>query len=260
MSTIEQPGPISREGPITFADVLAAIARGEDGQPLPFASGVNAGSIRASLGRGSNQTIQRHLDEIRRQVNALSVPALAGATPAAPSDAVAAIWSAAWSAAQAATLARLDRITAERDALSTLAAAQAADLEASGAEADALRDAAATAAQTMAQATTQAQSELDALRGQVDALRVQLEGDRTASASTVSGLRSDLDRVQAAAETAAKLAAANWEIERQALRSQVDNLLERVSQLRALEIWAATQSRPLQPAQAGPDLGPEEAK
>lgn len=256
MSTIEQPGPTSREGPITFADVLAAIARGEDGQPLPFVSGVNAGSIRASLGRGSNQTVQRHLDEIRRQVSALSVPALAGATPAAPSDAVAAIWSAAWSAAQAATLARLNRITAERDALSTLSAAQAADLEASGAEADALRDAAATAAQ----ATAQAHSDLDALRGQVDALRGQLEGDRTASASIVSGLRSDLERVQAAAETAAKLATANWEIERQALRSQVDNLLERVSQLRALEIWAATQTRPLQPAQAGPDSGPETAK
>jgi hypothetical protein len=250
MSTIQQPGPTSREGPITFADVLAAIPRGEDGQPLPFASGVNAGSIRTSLGRGSNQTIQRHLDEIRRQVSALSVPALAGATPPAPSDAVAAIWSAAWSAAQAATLARLDRITAERDSLSTLSAAQAADLEASGAEADALRDAAATAAQ----ATTKAQATLEELR-------LQLEGDRSASTSTIAGLRSDLARVQVEAEAAAKLAAANWEIERQALRSQVNSLLERVSELRALEIWAAMQSKAVPPAaQSGPDPKPETAK
>jgi hypothetical protein len=250
MSTIQQPGSTSREGPITFADVLAAIPRGEDGQPLPFASGVNAGSIRTSLGRGSNQTIQRHLDDIRRQVSALSVPALAGATPPAPSDAVAAIWSAAWSAAQAATLARLDRITAERDSLSTLSAAQAADLEASGAEADALRDVAATAAQ----ATTKAQATLEELR-------LQLEGDRSASTSTIAGLRSDLARVQVGADAAANLAAANWQIERQALRSQVDSLLERVSQLRALEIFSVTQLKPLPPAvQSGPDPEPETAK
>lgn len=250
MSTIQQPGPTSREGPITFADVLAAIPRGEDGQPLPFASGVNAGSIRTSLGRGSNQTIQRHLDDIRRQVSAMSVPALAGATPPAPSDAVAAIWSAAWSAAQAATLARLDRITAERDSLSTLSVAQAADLEASGMEADALRDAAATAAQ----ATTKAQAALEELR-------IQLEGDRSASTSTIASVRSDLARVQVEAEAAAKLAAANWEIERQALRSQVNSLLERVSELRALEIWAAMQSKSVPPAaQSGPDPEPETAK
>lgn len=148
----------------------------------------------------------------------------------------------------------------ERGALSTLSATQAADLEASGAEADALRDATATAAQTWLRLRPKAQSDLDALRGQVDPLRGQMKGGLHGSATIVSGLRPDLDRIQAAAETAAKLATANWEIERQALRSQGDNLLERVSQLRALEIWAATQTRPLQTAQAGPDSGPETAK
>ena len=95
-------------GPISLADVRQALA---DTDP----SGTNAGALRKIMGRGSYATIQKHLDAIRQE-RAPVVPVAPGTTPAPPADAVAAIWGAAYAAAQVLTLGRLEIVTAERDA------------------------------------------------------------------------------------------------------------------------------------------------
>ena len=106
-------------GPISLADVRQALA---DTDP----SSTNAGALRKLMGRGSYATIQKHLDAIRQE-RAPVVPVAPGTTPAPPADAVAAIWSAAYAAAQVLTLGRLETVTAERDAARAQITAQAQD-------------------------------------------------------------------------------------------------------------------------------------
>ena len=108
--TGEQP----RRQPVTREDVEAALRQllGDDGNP----HSTNAGRIRDVLGRGSTTTVQARLDEIRADwLRAQQPPTDADAIPSAPRDAVDALWRAAWTAAHAAQLARINNLTAERD-------------------------------------------------------------------------------------------------------------------------------------------------
>ena len=229
MPTIQDPGARTEDGPISFADVLACVPTDETG--VLQADATNAGAIRGQLGRGSTTTVQRHLDAIRAELAAADVPPPAGAAPQAPADAMAAIWAAAWSAAQRDTLARLDRITAERDAARHRVGVLTADRDSAAAEADEQRELAARAAAACDDATmmlADRETELEAKLESANAVRSEVE-------ATLVREREQFEQVS-------KLAAANWEIERRTMQAQIDKLQERVAELRALEIWAAGQA------------------
>ena len=115
-------------GPVTIEDTRAALG---DTNP----SNTNAGALRRILGRGSLSTLQKHLDTIRAECAAPALE-LAGAAPAAPSDLVAAVWSAAWAAAQARTLGALAQAQAQVAQQGQALAVAQADQAAALAQAD----------------------------------------------------------------------------------------------------------------------------
>jgi len=234
MPTIQDPGPRTEDGPISFADVLACVPT--DATGALQADATNAGAIRGQLGRGSTTTVQRHLDAIRAELAAADVPPPAGAIPQAPAEAMAAIWAAAWSAAQRDTLARLDRLTVDRDAAIHRVSVLTADRDAATVDADEQRELAARALSEVEDATMRLADRETELEAQVEA----------ANAARVDA-ETRLVRERDQSEQAAKLAAANWEIERRTMQAQMDKLQERVAELRALEIWAAGQAGPKAP-------------
>lgn len=96
---------------ITIDDVRTAIAGTDPNQ-------THAGKVRALLGhRGSQETIQKHLNTLRQELAiAAAPPVTADAVPAMPTDVAQQMWVAAWTAAQVGTMARSERLSAERDA------------------------------------------------------------------------------------------------------------------------------------------------
>jgi len=74
----------------------------------------NASKIRAMLGRGSFETIQRHLNTIRKE-NAPEPLTDIDQVPEMPKEAAQAMWTTAVQAAQVAVLSRTERLAAERD-------------------------------------------------------------------------------------------------------------------------------------------------
>lgn len=202
-------------GPITLADVKSALGDTNPGT-------TNAGAIRQIIGRGSFATIQKHLDAIRA-ARAPVMSAAPGAIPAPPADAIATIWGAAWAHAQLLTLARLEAVTAERDAAQALAAAQAQDVEALAAEVDTLTAAA------EAQATEQTQALAAAQATAAEA--IAQSGNQ---AQELVAARAEIDRVTTAAAAAALLADREAEIKVQALQAAIDRQLERYADLKSV--------------------------
>lgn len=195
-------------GPITLADVRSALG-GTD------PSSTNAGPLRKILGRGSMATIQKHLDAIRAE-RAAVVPQGQSAVPAAPAEAVAVIWGAAWAQAQVLTLARLESLTTERDVARSLAATQAQDIVSLAGEMDTLMAASEARVSEQAQGLAAAQA-LAATQGQA-----------------LAAAQAELERVTTAANAAAALAEREAKIERQALQATVDRLTDQASDLKSL--------------------------
>lgn len=198
-------------GPVSFDDVAQALGDSDPG-------GTNASKLRAVIGRGSFATIQRHLDAIRAE-RAPAVPAAPGAIPPAPADAVAAIWGAAWAQAQAVTLSRLERLSAERDAAQALAAAQAQDVAGLAAEIDAMTAAA------LAQGAAQAQA-LEAAQATA--------AEAAALAQELATARAEIERITAAAAQAAALAQREAQIERQTLQTALERQIDRYTELKSV--------------------------
>jgi len=130
---------------------------------------------------------------------------------------MAAIWAAAWSQAQVVTLARLETVTAERDAAQALAATRAQDVAGLSAEIYA-RDAAAQeheaahATELVAQATAAAET----------------------LKSEVATLRAEFERTTAASKQAADIAARDVTIERQHAQAILDRQIEKYTELKAM--------------------------
>ena len=94
-------------GRITIEDTIAAL------EALGLAAkDTNAGAIREKIGRGSFQTIQKHLDQLRTQQ---SVQATPDAPIEAPKDVLQHLWNAAIADARAHLALRVEKLTAERD-------------------------------------------------------------------------------------------------------------------------------------------------
>lgn len=94
-------------GRITIDDTIAAL------EALGLAAkDTNAGAIREKIGRGSFQTIQKHLDQLRTQQ---SVQATPDAPIEAPKDVLQHLWNAAIADARAHLALRVEKLTSERD-------------------------------------------------------------------------------------------------------------------------------------------------
>lgn len=202
---------------ITIEDVRAALADGDPHQ-------TNAARIRATLGRGSMETIQRHLTTLRQQATAAAATAGADEVPSAP-DALGALWLAAWSAARAQVLGRLDKISAERDAAAGAAEALTADLAALAAELDT-----AAAAEQVARSTAeQAQRDLAEALGLAESAAAAHAAALAAAQAETAAARAETDAVRRDAAQAAALADAG----RAAISAEIARLTDQVAELKA---------------------------
>jgi hypothetical protein len=225
-TTPEQPRP----GPVTLAEVREIA-------PDPFAA--SAGKVRAALGRGSQATIQKHLEQLRAERRREQAIAEAD-TPPAPEDVLAGIWSAAWTAAAAQVRTRLEQLSTERDSYRATAEALAVDatetaeaLDIARAEAEALalereqeRQAAAAALeQVQAQAVAQAQAQAE----QIDLANAEAEKQALKQADIIKDL-----------QHAAQIAERDRALERQTLqaeyRAEIDRLTAQLAETKAL-LW-----------------------
>lgn len=202
-------------GPISIDDVRAALA---DTDP----SSTNANKLRATLGRGSFATIQRHLDTIRTE-RAPAPMVAPGAAPAAPPEAVAAMWTAAWTAAQVQTLGRLETVTAERDSLAALATTQGADLAALASAIDA-----------NAETVTAALADKQKLEGDLLTL-IKSSGEALeVHKGEIARLTMELEKVETAATSAAALAQRDAVLAATSMQTTIDRLTDQVGELKGL--------------------------
>ena len=201
------------QGPVTLDDVRAALA---DTDP----NTTNAGAVRRLLGRGSLSTIQKHLDAIRDEGKAQALEVV-GAAPDVPKDLMGALWTHAWSAAQARTAGAL--AAAQQQAQALARALDVAQADASAAQTDADDSAQALAAvQAQAQMAQEAHAlELAAANAQATAQAAQQEQE-------LAALRQQVQQ-QAAALA---LADAQYKAAEAALRGEVDRLVSQLADLR----------------------------
>lgn len=218
-------------GPVTLDDVRNALGE-------TSALDTNASKIRFIIGRGSFATIQKHLETLRTQLVAAVQPQAATDTPIAPADLVGAVWSAAWASAQVLTLARLEKLSAERDGLQATTDAQASDLSSLTVQLDTLE----AQAQAAATALTTAQAAAAELAAATAA-------EAAAQALALTAAQAEIAHVTEAAAHAAELAALTAQVERQALQSAIDRMHDQLGELKALHIVAATTAQP-KPADA----------
>jgi hypothetical protein len=200
---------------VTKEDVLAALG---DTDP----NKTNASALRAILGRGGNNTIQKLLAEIRAERAAPAVSFDTAAAPAVPGELVDAVWAMAWSHAQARTAGALAVALTEQ-------AATAAALEVAQADVAAAQAAADDASQALAEAQAQAQESQAAHAAALEALQAQADEQNKAAAQEFAEVRLELLQAQQAAaleraEHAAAVAA---------LRGEVDRLVNQLADLRA---------------------------
>jgi DNA repair exonuclease SbcCD ATPase subunit len=216
---IEEQEP---QGRITIEDVKEVI-----GESSPFQT--NASKIRKALGRGSNATVQKHLETVRRERIAAGYSNTELAPPKIPDDLASLIWAAAWSSANALTLSRLESLSAERDRLQINTDAQAADLEDLTTKLDELEyqvkqhDEALTAAQELALAEAN-----------------KISAELQAKSAALATAESEIERLIEKSSTAEKTAFLEFRIEKQTLQSTIDRLTDQLGELKALRIVTAS--------------------
>lgn len=216
----------NQTGPITLSDVRMVL-----GEVDPKTT--NAGTLRSKLGRGSNATIQKHLDALRVEMSHIAdLPT--GTTPAAPADAVTLIWSAAYSAAQLLTLGRLEKVTAAREQLQSVCDQQSADLAAALAEVDSKTSEAGAKEAEAAEKSNRDELEKaellknaatnDALR---EAAKTDLEAFKIAAEAAFGSLKLKADSDLTITRKNAQIAA-------QTLQATIDRLTDQVGELKSL--------------------------
>ena len=215
--TTQTPAVASR---VTLDDVRAVL----NGTDL---HSTNASKVRTLLGgRGSFETIQKHLNTLRAELAAAAAPPVAAdQVPVMPADAAQAMWVAAWTAAQVQTLRRTELLAAERDSallkLETMSQDLADQVQTMDAQAGELeRAAAAVAAVQAAHLADLEKSKADLAVAAADRAQVVQELERA---------RQELAKVQADAAHAAEIAAAGREL----MRQELARLTDQVGELKA---------------------------
>lgn len=212
----------AKTGPITFEEVLSAVEAHGD---IP-----NAGKMRQLLGnRGSNSTIQNHLNTIRDSRKPAPAPAPV-APGAAPAEAVAALWAAATTAVTAHIYTRMESISAERDTLKEQVQQLTQDLSAALEDSDAARaeaDAARTAAAADADTAGEALEEMERVQ-------TQFATATAAAAAAQEAATAEIKRITEAAAAASALAAKETALKTQELQSALDRQIDKYVELRGM--------------------------
>ena len=234
--TTQTPAVASR---VTLDDVRAVL----NGTDL---HSTNASKVRTLLGgRGSFETIQKHLNTLRAELAAAAAPPVAAdQVPVMPADAAQAMWVAAWTAAQVQTLRRTELLAAERDSallkLETMSQDLADQVQTMDAQAGELeRAAAAVAAVQAAHLADLEKSKADLAVAAADRAQVVQELERT---------RQELAQARAGAAHAAELA----ESGRVMMREELARLTDQVGELKA-HLYKRAESAPavVTPSPAG---------
>ena len=226
-------------GRVTIDDVRTVLEGADPNQ-------TNASKVRTLLGgRGSFETIQKHLNTLRAELAAAAAPPVAAdQVPVMPADAAQAMWVAAWTAAQVQTLRRTELLAAERDSallkLETMSQDLADQVQTMDAQAGELeRAAAAVAAVQAAHLADLEKSKADLAVAAADRAQVVQELERT---------RQELAQARADAAHAAELA----ESGRVMMREELARLTDQVGELKA-HLYKRAESAPavVTPSPAG---------
>jgi Skp family chaperone for outer membrane proteins len=223
MASIQNPGPTTSDGPITFADVVLAVG---DSDPAR----VNARDLRERIGRGSLSTIQKHLAAIREETGRASISRFADKIPDPPNDLIGAVWSAAFVAAQASSLVRLEALAAERDLLGSLHESLARDVNTLAEELDSTGS---EQKEELARIASEAQAEIDKLTVKLQEVSVQARHHEERRATAEQDLQECRSR-QALTDREHQLRCLT-------LQGEVDRLVEQMARMRSLEIFMAAQ-------------------
>lgn len=215
--TTQTPAPAASR--VTIDDVRTAIEGTDPNQ-------TNASKVRALLGRGSFETIQKHLATLRQELAAAAMPPVAAdQVPALPTDAAQAMWVAAWTAAQVQTMARAEKLASERDAallkLETMGQDVAGLVATVDEQAANLDQAAATVAKI------QAAHLADVAR--LEAAHAETVGQLDEAKQWMDRARRELEKAQADAAHAAELAESGREL----MRQELARLTDQVGELKA---------------------------
>lgn len=244
MTIPEQTTTLAATGPITLDDVRSAIG---DTDP----QSTNASKLRKIIGRGSFETIQKHLELIRKE----QAPVLLGTQappPPPPKDAIEAVWLAAWSASQAATYGRTERLSAERDAALELSVTRASDIGGLTADLDSLLEKVAAAESHAAELAAQGEADLAAAAKiaaeATEALEQALKAKETAesgatqaaaeaaaeAAKALEQLRSEKAKLEADAVHADELATLRATVAENAMQGTINKLNDQIVELKGL--------------------------
>ena len=159
-------------GRVTLEDVRGAIGDTDPNE-------IGAGKVRQLIGRGSLETIQKHLGTLRDELIAAATPVTTiPALPAEVQAAVQAMWASACTSAQLQSLRRTETLTAERDA-----------------------------ALLRVRSITHLHSELEQAASAAAVAKIVQAESQAAAAAQIGELTQELAKVQAAAAEAAKAAA-----------------------------------------------------
>lgn len=227
------------KGNITFEDVRIALGNTDPDE-------THAGKLRAIIGRGSNKTVQIHLDAIRK-ARAPALPGTQAPPPSLPKDVMESIWSSAWSAAQAMTYGRTEKLSAERDAALQISTTRSAEIEALNEDVDALREKIVLAEEHAAVLTAEAQAELESLarmteeKANAQALAAAAaELAKSDAAKLIEQLKTEKARVEADSAHAAELAIRDAKIAENVMQSTINKLNDQIVELKGLLRTAMT--------------------
>ena len=216
--TTQAPAPAASR--VTIDDVRAVLEGTDPNQ-------TNASKVRALLGgRGSFETIQKHLNTLRQELaTAAAPPVAADQVPALPADAAQAMWVAAWTAAQVATMARAEKLASERDA--ALLKLETMGQDVAGLVATVDEQAANLDQAGAAVAKVQADHLADLEKAEAD--KAAAAADRAELAQVLERTRQELAKAQADAAHAAQIAEAGREL----MRQELARLTDQVGELKA---------------------------
>lgn len=200
-------------GAITIDDVRTALG---DTDP----SNTNAGALRKLIGRGSLSTIQRHLDALRAEGVAHAFE-VGGAAPDVPKDLISALWTHAWSAAQARTAGALAAAQQQVQVLTQQLAVAHEDAGAAQAEAD-------EAEQTLAAVQEQLKTSEEAHALELAAAHAHAAAQAVRQEQELEALRHQVQQHSAALA----LSDAQYKAAEAALRGEVDRLVSQLADLR----------------------------
>jgi len=224
-------------GRVTIDDVRTAIEGTDPNQ-------TNAAKVRALLGRGSFETIQKHLNTLRQEIAAAALPPVGvDQMPAMPSDVAQAIWFAAWSAAQVQTMKRAEQLAAERDAALLKLETMGQDMAGLLATVDEQAAQLDRAVQAVAKIQADHLAELEKAQADQAAAAIAA-GEQSAE---LERARWELAQEKAAAAHAAELAEAGREL----MRQELARLTDQVGELKAALYYKRAESAPATPSPAG---------